>query len=97
MSFLNDYSNLDVMKEDGTVVGSLYDGTKRDRDECLAIKVLILGGLHKNRIRVEMLRTRSWRKRQLCKIIVQFTEDMHPEVKVVLDQYFKVYGNVIYI
>ena len=86
-----------MVKEDGTVVAHMYDGTQKDSDECQALKALILGGLLKDRIRVEMLRTRSWKKRQLCKIIVKFTEDKRPKVKAVLNQYLKVYGNVIYL
>ena len=86
-----------MQTEDGTIVGELSDVTTRDKDERFAVETVLKKKINKDKIRVEMVRTRKYRGKQLSKLIIKFTNSDYTQLKLVFDKTLKTYANVIYI
>lgn len=94
--FINDIS-LNVETSDGVVVGSLIAVSKKDKDIRMAVGAVLSKKLYKDEIRVQMVRTRKYRGKQLATIIIKFDNLAYQRVENIFQQTLKGYGNVLFI
>ena len=85
-----------VKTADGVIVGALTDVTPKDKDICRAVRTILDSGLYENKVKVKMIRSRKWRGKQLCNVIIELSNAEYLTVKHVLDRTLKKYGNVAF-